>query len=297
MQTTQLSAPPSLGRLYVRAAGRAATDAVVRRRRPRDLPDRQVVVTGHRIPAEAVTAWRGAVGSADPADLPSVLVHTQVFGAAMELMADPEFPLPLPGLVHLSNTVLHHRPVPAETALRVTARAVGLVPHHAGTAVDVVVTVEGPGDDGEEALLWEGVSRYLAKGVHLSGLRPERPARPDFVPPTPTAQWRFGTGAGRRYAGVSGDWNPIHLTSVSARLFGMKGAIAHGMFLAARMLEGREPAGAGFRWHIDFEAPVVLPTTVAVRYEPGPDGGTRVCGWDARRRRPHFSGEITPLES
>ena len=29
MQTTQLSAPPSLGRLYVRAAGRAATDAVV----------------------------------------------------------------------------------------------------------------------------------------------------------------------------------------------------------------------------------------------------------------------------
>ena len=74
MQTTQLSAPPSLGRLYVRAAGRAATDAVVRRRRPRELPDRQVVVTGHRIPAEAVTAWRGAVGSADPADLPSVLV-------------------------------------------------------------------------------------------------------------------------------------------------------------------------------------------------------------------------------
>ncbi|MGJ5609581.1 MaoC/PaaZ C-terminal domain-containing protein, partial [Micrococcus luteus] len=93
-----------------------------------------------------------------------------------------------------------------------------------------------------------------------------------------------------------GDWNPIHLTGVSARLFGMKGAIAHGMFLAARMLEGREPAGAGFRWHIDFEAPVVLPTTVAVRYEPGPDGGTRVWGWDARRRRPHFSGEITPLE-
>ena len=83
-----------------------------------------MVVTGHRIPAEAVTAWRGAVGSADPADLPSVLVHAQVFGAAMELMADPEFPLPLPGLVHLSNTVLHHRPVAAETALRVTARAV-----------------------------------------------------------------------------------------------------------------------------------------------------------------------------
>jgi len=295
MQITRLTSPPSLARLYVRAAGQAARDAVVRRSRPRELPDRQVVVTGHRIPAAAVSAWRGAVGPADPASLPSVLVHTQVFGAAMELMADPAFPLPLPGLVHLSNTVLHHRPVPAETALRVTARAVGLVPHHAGTAVDVVVTVEGPVDGGEEALLWEGVSRYLAKGVHLSGLRPERPARPDFVPPAPTARWRLGAGAGRRYASVSGDWNPIHLTGVSARLFGMKGAIAHGMLLAARMLEGREPAGAGVRWHIDFEAPVVLPATVSVRYESADAGGTSVTGWDARRRRRHFTGEITPL--
>lgn len=295
MRTTELPAPPSLAGLYARAAGQAAKDALTRRSRPAELPDREVVVTGHRIPREAVAAWRDAVGPADPASLPSVLVHTQVFGAAMELMADAEFPLPLPGMVHLTNTVLHHRPVPAETALRVTARAVGLVPHHAGTAVDVAVTVESPdGDDGGQALLWEGVSRYLAKGVHLTGLRPERPAREEFAPPVPTAQWSLGAGAGRRYADVSGDWNPIHLTGVTARLFGMKGAIAHGMLLAARMLEGREPAGGGFRWHVEFEAPVVLPGTVAVRYEADPEAGTRVTGWDGRRGRRHFTGLIRP---
>lgn len=296
MRTTELAAPPSLAGLYGRAAGQAAKDALTRRTRPRELPDREVVVTGHRIPREAVSAWRTAVGPADPASLPSVLVHTQVFGAAMALMADPQFPLPLPGMVHLTNTVLHHRPVPAETDLRVTARAVGLVPHHAGTAVDVSVTVEGPdGEGGGRVTLWEGVSRYLAKGVHLSALRPQRPAREESAPPVRTAQWRFGAGAGRRYAAVSGDWNPIHLTGVSARLFGMKGAIAHGMLLAARMLEGREPAEGGFRWHIEFAAPVVLPGTVAVRYEPTPEGGTRVSGWDARRGRRHFTGETAPI--
>ncbi|MDN5693046.1 MAG: hypothetical protein L0G62_04500, partial [Micrococcaceae bacterium] len=115
-----------------------------------------------------------------------------------------------------------------------------------------------------------------------------------FTAPARTAEWRLGAGAGRRYADVSGDWNPIHLTGVSARLFGMKGAIAHGMLLAARMLQGREPAAGGFRWEIEFDAPVVLPGTVAVRYEPADGQGTRVIGWDGRRGRRHFTGRIAP---
>ena len=41
---------------------------------------------------------------------------------------------------------------------------------------------------------------------------------------------------GRRYAGVSGDPNPIHMYAVTARLFGFKSAIAHGMWSYARVL-------------------------------------------------------------
>lgn len=296
-RTQTLDAAPSLGSLYARAAGQAAKDAVTRRRRPAELPDTRVVVEGLRIEPEALARWREVVGAADPQSVPSVLVHTQVFGAAMHLMADPDFPLPLPGLVHLSNTVLHRAPVAVGQELTVTAHATGLVPHHAGTAVDVVVEVRDAAADAASAPLWEGVSRYLAKGVRLSGIRPERPERAEFTAPTPTAQWRFGAGAGRAYAGVSGDWNPIHLSGPSARLFGMKGAIAHGMLLAARMLDGREPAGAGFRWSIEFEAPVVLPTTVAVAYAHPTPQTTSVVGWDTRRGRRHFTGEIAVGET
>lgn len=295
-QTQTLTAAPALGGLYARAAGQAAKDALTRRRRPTELPDTRVVVEGLRIDPAVLEGWRDVVGPADPQSLPSVLVHTQVFGAAMQLMADPQFPLPLPGLVHLTNTVLHHRPVPAATSLTVTAHAAGLVPHHAGTAVDVAVRVDLAGADAAADPLWEGVSRYLAKGVFLSAIRPERPERAEFTPEAPTAQWTFSAGAGRAYAGVSGDWNPIHLSSPSARLFGMKGAIAHGMLLAARMLEGREPAGAGFRWDIEFEAPVVLPARVAVRYAHPTPETTQVTGWDPRRGRRHFIGAIAPLD-
>ena len=41
---------------------------------------------------------------------------------------------------------------------------------------------------------------------------------------------------GRRYAAISGDYNPIHLGALSAKLFGFKQAIAHGMWSKARCL-------------------------------------------------------------
>ncbi|MEW1964548.1 MaoC/PaaZ C-terminal domain-containing protein [Micrococcus sp. NPDC078436] len=295
METRTLTQAPALGSLYARAAAQAAQDALTRRRRPTTLPERRIEVEGLTIDPAVVGRWREVVGPADPTHLPSVLVHTQVFGTAMALMAAPDFPLPLPGMVHLSNSVQHHRPVPAGEPLTVAAEALGLVPHHAGTAVDVAVRVErAAGAGAEAALLWEGSSRYLAKGVWLTGERPERPERDEFAPAAPTAQWTFGAGAGRAYAGVSGDWNPIHLSGPSATLFGMKGAIAHGMLLAARMLDGREPAEAGVGWDIEFEAPVVLPARVAVRYERDP-AVTQVTGWDATRGRRHFRGGIRPL--
>ena len=49
---------------------------------------------------------------------------------------------------------------------------------------------------------------------------------------------------GRRYGAVSGDRNPIHLYPLTARLFGFRRAIAHGMWTKARCLaalEGRLP--------------------------------------------------------
>lgn len=288
---TELQTMPSLGTCYRSAFGLAAKDAVTKRRRPADVLAEPVVVRGHRITAESLDAYRRLLGAGEPESVPSVLVHIEAFPAAMHLMADEAFPLPLMGMVHLTNTVLHHRPVPVDTPLDITARASELVPHHAGTAVDMTVTVADP-ETGE--VLWEGVSRYLAKGVHR-GERPERPAREEFSAPRMTGQWRLGGGAGRQYAAVSGDYNPIHLSGPSAKLLGMKGSIAHGMYLAAKMLAGREPAAGGFRWEVSFDAPVLLPATVSVAYAHPTADVTEVTGWNARKMRRHFTGTIAPI--
>ena len=59
-------------------------------------------------------------------------------------------------------------------------------------------------------------------------------ARPADAPAS--AEWKLGGDLGRRYAGVSGDRNPIHMHSLTAKPLGFPGAIAHGMWTKARAL-------------------------------------------------------------
>ena len=94
-------------------------------------------------------------------------------------------------------------------------------------------------------------------------------AVPEDAPPEATASWRLTPRTARRYAAVSGDRNPIHMSALSAKPFGFPRAIAHGMYTAARALAAVGAArGPAFNWQVDFAKPVLLPSTVAVRVAP-----------------------------
>ena len=66
-----------------------------------------------------------------------------------------------------------------------------------------------------------------------------------------------------RYAGASGDFNPIHWSDRVAAGVGLPGVIAHGMFtmaLAARAVtEWTGDPGALVEYHVRFGRPVVVP--------------------------------------
>jgi acyl dehydratase len=66
---------------------------------------------------------------------------------------------------------------------------------------------------------------------------------------------------GRRYARLSGDFNPIHLWPVTAKLFGFRRAIAHGLWSQARALAALDVSGEGASAELDtrFMAPLLLP--------------------------------------
>ena len=83
-------------------------------------------------------------------------------------------------------------------------------------------------------------------------------------------------------ARVSGDYNPIHLSAASARLFGLPSAIAHGLWIKARALAALTshlPA-ANVEVFVAFKKPVRLPSEVILlASEPGSSGDFQVKGY------------------
>ncbi|MFF0656054.1 MaoC family dehydratase [Micromonospora tulbaghiae] len=81
----------------------------------------------------------------------------------------------------------------------------------------------------------------------------------------PTQTYRVTRADLVRYAGASGDFNPIHWSDRTATGVGLPGVIAHGMFTMA--LVGRAVAGwagapdAVVDFGVRFTRPVVVPDT------------------------------------
>ena len=276
---------PSLGPLYAKAAVTAPLP------RGSELPRAELVVAGARIDRDRLGAYGDVCGFRRSDVLPPTYPHVLAFPLAVELMADRSFPFPLPGLVHVGQVVEVHQPLTADDVLELRVRAVGVRPHPKGRVVEIAAAAHV---DGER--VWSGRSLYLRTGDGEDGA----PTPGEDLPEPPpsqqaTTRWEVPADVGRRYAGVAGDVNPIHLHPLAARLFGFPTAIAHGMWTMARALaalEGRLPARS--RTEVRFAVPLHLPSSVRFGARPL-DGG----GWTFAVRRadgaPHLTGAVTPL--
>ncbi len=111
-----------------------------------------------------LSAYQHLLGETASDALPAGFVHVLAFPVATALMVRDDFPLPLAGMVHLANRVEQGRSLRLGERLAVRAHAEHLRAHRSGTQVDLVTEVRAEGDD---AVVWRGVSTYLAKGARL----------------------------------------------------------------------------------------------------------------------------------
>lgn len=254
-----LAAAPRLAPLLLKAA-------VAGKRSGTTLPDVALRLEGHVVDRGELTAYQRLCGFTADDRLPHTYPHVLGFGLQAGLMGRPDFPIPMAGLVHVENVITVHRPLTADEALDITVHAERLAGHPKGRTVDLVTTVESAGEQ-----VWEGRSTYLARGKGDSdATTPDKP--PALPTGFPAAQWALPGDLGRRYAAVSGDVNPIHLSAVTAKAMGFPRAIAHGMWTYARVLGalGRVASGAGTS-HVWFRKPVLLPATVDLVVDPAAD--------------------------
>ena len=205
----------------------------------------------------------------------------------MELITSFDFPFAAMGSVHVENRIVRHRPISVTDTVDFTVHAENLREHRKGLLVDVVTDIRIGNDQA-----WHQVTTFLhQQRTSLSGEpKPEPPKQPKMPPPNVIL--RITPGEIRHYASVGGDRNPIHTSTIGAKLFGFPTAIAHGMFSGAAVLaniEGRIPDAVIYA--VKFGKPVMLPATAGVYLDRVSDG------WDISMRNlskgyPHLTATI-----
>jgi len=262
MTPTVLTEAPNMAALYARAAFTA-------RGRGGDLPDTHLARVGVEVDPAQLAGYARVCGFGLTGALPVTFPFVLTFPLQLTLMADRSFPLALPGLVHVRNRIEQVRAVGAGERLDLEVWAETLAAHRRGATVDLVSSVRVAGDE-----VWRCRSTYLSRSATATDGAPDA----DVDVPVGdvegvAARWRVPDDAGPRYAKVSGDVNPIHLSGLSAKAFGFKRAIAHGMWVKARALaalQGRLPESLSV--DVGFRKPLLLPSTVVLSTAAVGDG-------------------------
>ncbi|MGV8918213.1 MAG: MaoC family dehydratase [Pseudomonas sp.] len=247
---TYLDSPPALPGLFVQAAMRRKVSGT-------ELPH-EGLRCWVSVDRQHVEAYRKVCGFSSSSLMPTTYPHVLAFPLQMQLMTEKNFPFPLLGLVHLANRITTLRPLGGLGQVQVSVHVANLQPHSKGATFSLITHIEdalGP--------LWEEDSTMLCRGLQLAG-QPAGEFEPAPLPMSDVLSWSAPADIGRQYAKVSGDYNPIHLSAASAKMFGFPQAIAHGLWLKARTLAALAdhlPA-SNFEIEVRFQKPVRLPSEV-----------------------------------
>lgn len=236
------------------------------------LPTTSITLANAKADTETVKRYRNVCGfKHDNNQLPMTFPHLLAFPLHLELMLRKDFPFPLMGMVHIRNEISQYRAIKVFETMDVSCSFSDFRKTQKGYEVDIKTALHITGE-----LVWESISTNLirkktdilkssiAKSSSTKDNNSKEPQHKEF--------WNLSSDLGRRYALVSGDSNPIHLFSISAKIFGFKGHIAHGMWTKARVVAALYNTlnSDSCKIVVNFKTPIFLPSTIQLNYQSDP---------------------------
>ena len=255
----QLSRFPSTALLLAKAAFKTNKQDRFEQLEISDFPSTSISIAQQRVSANRVDKFNRLCGwpSTHEQFLHPCMFHVLAFPLHLTLMLQADFPFKLLGLVHIRNVIQQFRRVRVDETLDVHCRFSSVEKHRKGWVFGLESTVFS----GNE-LVWRSNSYNLYRYQHKVDIESVTPMRKELLGKESTS-WRLPEKVGRQYASVSDDYNPIHLFSMAARLFGFRHHIAHGMFNKAHCVSALAgQLGEAFKIDVEFNKPVFLPATV-----------------------------------
>ncbi|MFA9290209.1 MAG: MaoC/PaaZ C-terminal domain-containing protein [Solirubrobacteraceae bacterium] len=219
--------------------------------------------------------------------LPSIYIHLIGFKLQMELIFHEDFPFPAMGMVNISNKAIQLRPFTLNEIKKVECYLEEPKEHSRGFVYTVVSKVY----DENNIIISENYAKQLKilkKSENNSSAKKEFKAIEGNE-----REFSYYANSGRSFSKVSGDINPIHLFALTAKLFGFKKQIAHGMFSSSRILaqlEKETPLLNSFEFYTEYKQPIFLPSKSKFITQKKADNEIAFELVNSEKKKPHVVG-------
>ncbi len=254
-------------------------------RREKVLPQAEYIVDRLLIDPKHLKSYNDVCAYKNNGTVPATYLAVLAQALQMSMMTEEAFPFALLGMVHIRNIVRQTRKILIDEVLTLSCQFGDLRPHEKGLEFDFITAASISGEE-----VYSGVTTYLvrqkvdASAEKVPKVQAEKPAY-DL-----TEQWSVPENIGRRYAAISGDFNLIHIHALTAKAFGFKSAIAHGMWTKARSLAALGDLPAAYEADVQFKLPVFLPAKVTFAAKTGTT--TLFDLSDTNSGKPHLAGTV-----
>lgn len=248
------------------------------------LPQVEYVVDSFKIDPNHLKAYNEVCGFKNNGYIPAIYLAVLSQSLQMHMMTSEAFPFAVLGLVHIRNAVKQTRKIGVNEQLSLSCKFGELKPHDKGVQFDFITTAKVGND-----VVMEGTTTYLSR--QKTDAKPAEKVKEDSVPNYEVqAVWDVSENTGRRYAKTSGDFNLIHIHALTAKAFGFKQAIAHGMWSKARALASITLPDA-YEADVWFKLPMYLPSKVEFLTAQQPKQIDFLIR-NEKTQKPHVSGVI-----
>lgn len=199
--------------------------------------------------------FRHICGFKPGSKIPATYLQTLAMPLLLNIMSNSQFPIRAVGRMHLRNQVSVVESFDLRQPVKLTASVGSSLLTSRGLEwnMDFHARVDNQ-------LVWSGFSTYLYECE--TGMA--RREKPRLIRGDNPQDWVVPKGTGRRYGRISGDCNPIHLSTITAKMFGFRAAIAHGMWSKTRCIAALEDQlpDSGYAIDVNFHRPLYLPSKV-----------------------------------
>ncbi|MFC6053109.1 hypothetical protein A6M14_13120 [Acinetobacter sp. Ac_877] len=251
------------------------------------LPQVEYVVDSFKVDAKHLKAYNEVTGFKNNGYIPAIYLAVLSQSLQMHMMTQEAFPFAILGLVHIRNQVKQFRKVGVNEQLSLSCKFGELKPHDKGVQFDFITTAKVGND-----VVVESLTTYLArqKTTTRTSTKEVEAKKPEYQV---VSEWDISENTGRRYALTSGDFNLIHIHAITAKAFGFKQAIAHGMWSKAKALSNLSLPDA-YEADVQFKLPMYLPSRV--EFLTAQDGKeTSFLIQNAKNKKPHVAGSLKAL--